>query len=72
MKLEVGQIWQVPKTLDVRTIELIVYRKFVWYSDIGTPDRRISVGAFKAWITQNEAKLIGHYDFKKRKAIPKK
>jgi len=76
IKLEVGQIWQVPKTLDVRTIESLHNKETnypvdcntVRFIDIGSYFLRVSVKSFKAWITKKNAKLIGHYDFEKKKA----
>lgn len=79
VKLEVGEIWQVPKMLEIRTITKFYYDlgmrnnlSSVDYVNIGGCSRWISYRAFRRWITRKKAKLIGHYDFKTKKAVPVK
>lgn len=77
-ELEVGQIWQVPKTLEVRTITGLfpAYhaedRASVQYHDIAVIKDSVYESAFRFWITRKKAKLIGHYNFKTKKAVPTK
>lgn len=66
-KLEVGEIYQKKGTLDVRTISLIGKANIDYY-DIGGSPCFMRKDSFRRWIRRNSAKLIGHYDFGKRKA----
>ena len=87
MKLEVGQIWQVPKTLDVRMIVHMIsmVETEIYYINLFRPQEdttflsrwllpvnQVRHNSFLRWIRRKDVKLIGHYDFKKRKATPKK
>lgn len=74
IKLEVGQIWQKPNTLDVRTIDYMGY-SMLSYFNIGGRDIMVKEKVFRQWIRRNShahqrhnVKLIGHYDFDKKKA----
>jgi len=71
IKLEEGEIYQKKGTLDVRTIFFMGSFK-VTYFDVGGSDIVVQIKSFRRWIrrnkgTKNEVKLIGHYDFDKKK-----
>ena len=68
-ELKVGDIWGVPKTLEIRTIRICYRDGGVDFIDIGDGSRIISDVAFYAWVTRKKAVLIGRYDFKTGKAV---
>ena len=69
IELEEGQIWLIPKTLDVRVINLWKFgSQSLSYNDIGGNLFVCRRDSFLRWVHRNKAILTGEYDFDKRKA----
>lgn len=68
LKLEVGDIYQKPGTLEVRTINY-ADSAHTTYFDIGGDKKVIYTESFRRWLRRNKIeKPIGKYDFEKKKA----